>query len=115
LAALDAASSIGPVFEIDDGSGGYTWNDVVRAVEGISTGRVRQLSIPNAMLTIAGTIGSFAAATGLTTPFLTRNKAREIMFGDWRVNPARRLPDWKPHTSLQTGFRKTLEWYRAHQ
>jgi len=115
LAALDAASSVGPVFEIDDGSGGYTWNDIVRAVEGISTGRVRRLSIPNTILTIAGTLGSFAAVTGLSTPFLTRNKAREIMFGDWRVNPARRLPDWRPHTSLEMGFSKTLEWYRAHQ
>jgi nucleoside-diphosphate-sugar epimerase len=114
LAALDVASNLGPIFEIDDGAGGHTWDDLRAAAEAVAGRQLRYVGVPSTLLILTGGVGSLVGQLGLSTPFLTYGKAREILVGDWRVNPARVLPNWKPHTSLQSGFSKTLAWYRAH-
>jgi len=114
MTALDVASNLGPKFEIDDGTGGHTWDDLRAAAEAAAGRKLRYVAVPSTLLILMGGIGSLVGRLGLSTPFLTYGKAREILVDDWRVNPARFLPNWKPHTSLQSGFSKTLAWYRAH-
>lgn len=112
LAAAAAADPSGPVFEADDGAGGHSWDDIRAAAAAAAGRRLLPAPIGPAVVRMGGALGSTAARLGLGAPFLTSGKAREILAGDWLVDPARRPPDWSPEVSLQSGFSHTLACYR---
>jgi len=115
LAAASAADPTGPVFEVDDGAGGHSWDEIRAAAAAARGRRLLPAPIGPAVIRIGGALGSAAARLGLGAPFLTSGKAREILAGDWLVDPSRRPPEWSPEVSLQSGFSHTLACYRGRR
>lgn len=112
LAAGDVASPGHPVFEIDDGVGGYRWDEIAAAAAAATGRKLRPVPVPGALIMAAGYLGSAASALRLATPFMTAGKAREALAGDWSPDPAKALPGWSPEFTLRAGFTATLAWYR---
>lgn len=117
LAGLHAASPAHPVFEIDDGAGGYTWDQVRKAGEAAADRRLRPIRLPMPVIRVVGALGGLGArmsgALGFQPPFLTPGKVAEMRAGDWIADPQRSLPQWRAEVSLEAGFRRTLAWYRG--
>ncbi len=112
LAAAEAAMLDVAIFEIDDGAGGHRWADVRAAATAAAGRRLLLLPVAPIVIRALGVAGSIAARLGLGTPFLTAGKAREILAGDWLVDPVCALPNWSPEVSLYSGFSQTLACYR---
>jgi len=116
LTGLDKASSEHPVYEIDDGAGGYTWPEIRTVAESAAGGPLRPIRLPLSLIRLAGALGGAGARVsgplGFTPPFLTPGKVAEMIAGDWIVDPLRSLPQWRAEVSLEAGFRRTLAWYR---
>lgn len=115
LAAADGASSDAAAYEFDDGAGGHDWAGVRLAAEAAMGRRLRLLPVPDALLRLAGGVGSAVAGLGLATPFLTTGKVREMRAGDWIADMDRAPPNWSPEVSLQSGFSRTLACYRERR
>ncbi|TMQ55760.1 MAG: hypothetical protein E6K75_09145 [Candidatus Eisenbacteria bacterium] len=70
--------------------------------------------IPGFLLQAAGLAGELVGAVTGRTPFLSREKIREITSGDWIVSSGRIRTElgWSPATALEDGIRETARWYR---
>ena len=116
LASLEHAGPAHPVFEIDDGAGGHTWQQVRTAAEAAAGRGLRPLRLPMSVIRCAGALGGLGARLsgplGFQPPFLTSGKVAEMCAGDWIADPGRSLPQWRAEVSLEAGFRRTLAWYR---
>ena len=116
LTALDAASAAHPVFEVDDGAGGYDASAMHAAAESAAGRSLRPIRLPLPVIKLAGAVGGIgmilSRTLGLQPPFLTPGKVSEMLAGDWIADPALSLPQWTPEVSLEAGFRRTLAWYR---
>ena len=116
LAALGAASPAHPVYEIDDGAGGYTWPEIRAAGEAAAGRHLRPIRLPMPLISAIGGLGGIGARMsstfGFQPPFLAPGKVAEMRAGDWIADPTRSLPQWRAEVSLEAGFRRTLTWYR---
>jgi nucleoside-diphosphate-sugar epimerase len=100
-------------YEIDDGHpGGYSWPEL-RADLATAIGRnVRLVRIARpAMAGIAGLV-ELHRRLGGTLSVLCLDKVPELYHPDWAVRGPR-LPGWQPAFGLASGFRDTVNWYRA--
>lgn len=116
LALLQPDTPVGRIFEIDDGQPrGYSWPQIAAVAERQLGHRVRRLPLyRGAMLLAAFAIDRLAAATGGTS-VLAPDKVREMFYPDWvcRDVGLGRLTGWTPAVSIDEGFERTLDWYRA--
>ncbi|MDC0360373.1 NAD-dependent epimerase/dehydratase family protein [Alphaproteobacteria bacterium] len=116
LAALDVASIAHPLFEMDDGAGGYNWSEICAAAEAAAGRRLRPIRLPMSLIRLVGALGDVGAgmsnSLGFQPSFLTSGKVAEMRAGDWIADPALSLPQWRAEVSLEAGFRRTLAWYR---
>ncbi len=93
---------------------GYAWREIAQTLCAAAGRRPAIAPIPAWTLLGAGALAqAFARLTG-SPGMLTLGKAREILHGDWSVDPAGEAPgDRGPPVDLLTGFARTIAAYRA--
>ncbi len=93
---------------------GYAWREIAQTLCAAAGRRPAIAPIPAWALLGAGALAqAFARLTG-SPSMLTLGKAREILHGDWSVDPAFEAPgDRGPPVDLLTGFTRTIAAYRA--
>ena len=105
------------VYEVgDDSPEGRRWTEIGRTL-GAAFGKTpRPLRIPRPAVSAAhGLIGAAERITG-RPPSVRPGQAREFFHPDWvaRRNLLSDACPWRPQTSLQEGFAKTLHWYQEN-
>jgi nucleoside-diphosphate-sugar epimerase len=102
----------GECYEVHDGAarGGYSWDEVLRAMETVRGGRVVAIRVPEAVLAaVAGASLAYHRVIG-RAPMLTPGKVRELYFPDWTCSNERfsARTGWLPRIDLIGGLRDTL-------
>ena len=115
IASLGDHGPTGQIFELTDRRvEGYTWPEIIAAVEAAMDTKVLTLPLPALIVRAAAVMNMIAARLGGRTAIFTLGKAREILHADWG-SAADRLPPpdvWNPKIGLNDGFRDTVSWYR---
>jgi nucleoside-diphosphate-sugar epimerase len=94
-----------------------TSGDLVRAIAAARGRRVRLVPLPHALARgVLWLTGGVAAITGRAT-LLSTDKAPEFFAPAWTCRPDAMLRDagWRARVDLDTGLRRTMEWYRAER
>ena len=108
--AVDATAH--GVFELDDQSLGYSWNDLAVIARRHYGTPKRVVYLPRGIVhTVAGLAELGARLTGKAA-FATRQKVNEVYHPDW-VAKGWIWPLLKP-VKLEQGMAQTVAWYRAH-
>jgi 2-alkyl-3-oxoalkanoate reductase len=115
IANLCDHGPMGRIFELtDQRAEGYTWPEIIAAVEAAMGTKVLTLPLPALVVRAAAVMNTIAARLTGRTAIFTPGKAREILHADWG-SAADRLPPpgmWTPKIGLNDGFRDTVSWYR---
>ncbi|MGH6943921.1 MAG: NAD-dependent epimerase/dehydratase family protein [Geminicoccaceae bacterium] len=113
---LDAPSLAGAVVEPDDGrQGGYSWEDVATIAGGQLGRSVRTIALPRPLLWLGAAIEEARSAVWRRrSPILSFGKLRELLHRDWvcRSVSTQALAGWTARTTFETGFARTLAWYK---
>jgi len=108
---LESPAARGTFF-VDDGRGGYDWEDLRTALEAMAGRRVRRVTVPLALLrAVAFLAGRGRAAR---SPVLNRDRIADLDCAGW-VCDGRRLTAataFAGGREAAVGFRQTLEFYR---
>ncbi len=116
VAILDAPSALAGVQELDDGHGGYGWDEMISVAARHLGVRPLRLPIPGLLLTgIAHLNEALHRATG-EIAMLTPGKVREMLHADWtsRDGAVTDATGWHPQVDLDQGFAETIAWYRRN-
>lgn len=115
LALLHQAAPAGAVLELDDGAGGYGWEDVLAAAGRQLGRRVRALPAPRALQRLAAGLSAAGSLVTGRAPMLSQGKVNEIAHPDWvcRDGLLGDCISWRPAVGLDEGFARTLAWYKA--
>jgi len=99
-------------FEPDDGTpGGWTHNDMAKAI-GIAVGkRVTALNLPAGMLRLGASLDARFRGKGAK---LTMDRVGYMCHPDWRVGEGNQPPPeiWTPQVETRMGLHATAAWYR---
>lgn len=101
------------IYECDDGvDGGYTHSEFARMVGQAVGKRPLPLSVPRALLHLAGHADRFFREANAK---LTPDRAAYLSHPDWTADPGRRPPTalWAPQVATSAGLEQTAAWYRA--
>jgi nucleoside-diphosphate-sugar epimerase len=106
-----ASSNAAGTFEVDDGSGGHSWPeliDVTRQAFGLPN---RVIYIPRGLAMTLGVGGDVIAQLRGKPSLLGRGQLRQIYHADWRVSGA----TWPMQNfiPLSQGLPETIRWYQA--
>jgi nucleoside-diphosphate-sugar epimerase len=108
---LDCPGRGNRVYELHDGTaGGYSWNDLVAAVESMRGRSVVRLPISRLVLTALANINLIGARVFGSAPMLSPGKVNELRHPDW-VCDNRVISmalGWHPSIVLSEGLRLTL-------
>lgn len=116
VAILDAPSALAGVQELDDGHGGYGWDEMISVAARHLGVRPLRLPIPGLLLTgVAHLNEALHRATG-EIAMLTPGKVREMLHADWtsRDGAVTAATGWHPQVDLDQGFAETIAWYRRN-
>jgi nucleoside-diphosphate-sugar epimerase len=116
-AVLDASSALPGVQELDDGRGGYGWDEMIGIAARHLGVRPLRLPIPGPfLLGVAHLNEAFHRATG-DVAMLTPGKVREMLHADWasRDGAVTAATGWRPQVDLDQGFAETIAWYRRNR
>lgn len=103
------------LFEISDRcTKGYSWTQITQAAVAAVGGQYRPVPIPAAIMQMAGFVSGQIGRFSSEPPIFNSGKVREILHGDWAIDPGREIPAeiWTPKINLQDGFAQTVDWYR---
>ena len=105
------ASSLHGLREVDDGSGGYTWENFVQITQTHFGLPRHHRHLPYAVAAASGFVADMIAAVTGRAQMLSRDKVRELYEPDWLV----RGDNWPlaHHLSLGEGLPETIRWYQA--
>ena len=111
--AADRSTSIGAIYEPDDGRPqGWSHRSFARAI-GRAVGRnhVATLAIPMTVLKAGGRIDTFVRRSRAK---LTPDRARYIAHPDWVAAPGAHPPTtlWRPERGTDVTLTETVRWYR---
>ncbi len=109
LATCDAPKTI---YEVDDGTDGWTHADYARAIGDAVGRRVLPVHLPRTALALAARIDRLLRGDEAR---LTADRVGYLCHPDWTVDPAKRPPAalWTPSIATPQGLADTAEWYRA--
>jgi nucleoside-diphosphate-sugar epimerase len=112
---IGSARCAGQIYEIDDGSGGYTPAQMADAIGGALGRRVRAIPISAAALHLAAMGDTAWAKLHGALPRISRDRARYMAHPDWSADSSalRSLGIWTPRFTLPEGMAETARWYRA--
>ena len=112
LLALALTNAPRTIYEVDDGTSGYTTIDYARMIGGSVGRRVLPLSLPRALLSLGARIDR---ATRGDKAKLTADRVAYFSHSNWTIDPKRRPPPrlWMPAIPTPEGLRTTAAWYRA--
>ena len=116
VAILDAPSTLPGAQELDDGHGGYGWDEMISVAARHLGVRPLRLPIPGLMLMGAAHLNeALHRATG-DVAMLTPGKVREMLHADWtsRDGAVTAATGWRPRIDLDQGFAETIAWYRRN-
>jgi nucleoside-diphosphate-sugar epimerase len=116
-ALLDASSALPGVQELDDGRGGYGWDEMIGIAARHLGVRPLRLPIPGPfLLGVAHLNEALQRATG-DVAMLTPGKVREMLHADWasRDGAVTAATGWRPQVDLDQGFAETIAWYRRNR
>jgi nucleoside-diphosphate-sugar epimerase len=116
VAILDSPSTLSGVQELDDGHGGYGWDEMISVAARHLGVRPLRLPIPGLMLMgVAHLNDALHRATG-DVAMLTPGKVREMLHADWtsRDGAVTAATGWHPRIDLDQGFAETIAWYRRN-
>jgi nucleoside-diphosphate-sugar epimerase len=109
---VDAVSSntVG-TFEVDDGSGGYSWPELIVVTQQVFGLPNRVLYIPRGIAMALGFGGDMLAQARGKPSLLDRGQLRQIYHTDWRVSGT----TWpmQKFIPLSQGLPETIRWYQA--
>jgi nucleoside-diphosphate-sugar epimerase len=117
VAVLDASSTNGRIYEVDDGRhGGYSWEDLVDIATRHLGRHPLRLRLPSILLTGAAYLNAFARRRSRHPPMFTPGKLREMLHPDWvtRDRSLLEATNWRPLHDAEIGFAETITWYRSH-
>lgn len=102
----------GRMYEVDDGSEGYTHRDYARMIGESMGQRILPLPLPRALLALGARIDRRLRGPRAK---LTRDRVAYFSHPDWTIDPARRPPPelWTPAILPREGLAETVRWYRA--
>ena len=108
---LDQGLPFRRAYELHDGHpGGYSWQEVIDAVQRLTGSSITRVKIPDAALKLAASLNLGVSRVMRRAPMLTPGKVRELSHPDW-VGDNRALTsdtDWMPKITLPEGLRRTL-------
>lgn len=109
--APDAATALaGRIFEIDDGRGGYSADELARILSRVWGRAVRVLALPRPLVATAAAIGGTIGRLQGKAVMLAPHKLPELLHPDWAVGPMNEtlLAHWRPMIDAERGIRRTL-------
>ncbi len=115
-AVLEAPSTLPGAQELDDGHGGYGWEEMISVAAHHLGVRPLRLPIPGLLLMgVAHLNEAFHRATG-DVAMLTPGKVREMLHADWtsRDGAVTAATGWRAQVDLDQGFAETVAWYRRN-
>ena len=116
-AVLDAPAVSAGRLELDDGHGGYGWDEMIGVAARHLGVRPLRLAIPGPLLMgVAHLNEALHRATG-DVAMLTPGKVREMLHPDWtaRDGAVTAATGWRPRVDLDQGFAETVAWYRRNR
>src|SRR5882724_416989 len=116
-AVLDAPAALPGTPELDDGHGGYGWDEMISIAARHLGVRPLRLPIPGPFLMgVAHLNEALHRATG-DVAMLTPGKVREMLHADWtsRDGAVTAATGWRPQVDLDQGFAETVAWYRHNR
>jgi nucleoside-diphosphate-sugar epimerase len=114
IAVLAARQPIGAVYTLaDDRPEGYGWREVLGAL-GKSVGKTPVLApFPPGALGFLTSVSGLLSRVNGRPPFLSADKARELLHLDWAVRQEELAPGLPPaRYGLDAGFASAAHWYR---
>lgn len=105
------ASKTTGTFEIDDGSGGHSWPELIAVTQSEFNLPNRIVYLPRFIAMTLGFAGDIVAHMRGKPSLLGRGQLRQIYHPDWRVKSSR-WPIQNP-ILLQQGLPETIRWYQA--
>ncbi len=90
--------------EPDDGSGGYSWEELLAIAAEAFARRIRPLVVPRAAATVAAGFNLAWARLGRRPPMLTPGKLNELWHNDWVVRRQPPADLWQPSIGLAAGL-----------
>jgi nucleoside-diphosphate-sugar epimerase len=116
VAILDTPAALPGAQELDDGHGGYGWDEMIGVAARHLGVRPLRLAIPGLVLMgVAHLNEAFHRATG-EVAMLTPGKVREMLHADWtsRDGAVTAATGWRPQVDLDQGFGETITLYRRN-
>lgn len=113
LLALAEDGEPGRMYEVDDGSDGYTHADYARMIGASMERYILPLPLPRPLLALGARIDRRLRGPRAK---LTPDRVAYLSHPDWTIDPARRPPPelWTPAILPHDGLAETVQWYRAH-
>lgn len=93
-------------YEPDDGSGGYSWQDIKDCAAQAFKRKVRLLAVPHVVLRAAARVNHMASGMLNYAPMLSPGKVNELTHPDWVCRPLPTHIDWQPSIDLEAGLRE---------
>ncbi|MEM1117231.1 MAG: NAD-dependent epimerase/dehydratase family protein [Bacteroidota bacterium] len=109
---LDAPEAAGETYFVGSDRG-YSWQEVRSAVEAALGRKTLKLSVPGALMGVAGAVSEGLGRLGGALPPLTRDKAEAARHA-WMcaVDKAARDVGYQQRVPLEAGMAETVAWYR---
>ena len=97
------------IYEPDDGSNGYCWDDIRHAAEQAFTRRIRMLPVPKLALNLAAHTNLGLSRLFHYAPMLSPGKVRELTHHDWVCSPLPPDLPWRAEIDLVAGLKGGLD------
>ena len=110
-----AQLSVGKIFEIDDGAGGYSQAEIAQAAATAMGKNVRVIPVAGAALKLAAAFDTAVSKLRGKLPTLSFDRAGYLAHKDWTAASAPLIATgiWRPETPLDVGMVQTVTWYRT--